>query len=62
MRNACKILVEKPEGRELETHKRRREDMDLREIGWRDVDCIVQAQVREQQRTVAETAMNFRVP
>jgi hypothetical protein len=37
-RNACRVLVGKPEGKKLlERPKRRREDnikMDLREIGW----------------------------
>jgi hypothetical protein len=42
MRHEYKILFGKPEWkRQLERHNRRREDnirMDLREIGWKDVD------------------------
>jgi hypothetical protein len=44
MRNACKILFGKPEGkRPLRRPKRRWEDnirMDLKETGWEDVDWI----------------------
>jgi hypothetical protein len=43
-RNACRILVGKPEGkRPLRRPRRRRVDnikMDLREIGWDGVDWI----------------------
>jgi hypothetical protein len=44
MRNAYRILVGKPEGeRSLGRPRRRWMDnikMDLREIGWDDMDCI----------------------
>jgi hypothetical protein len=44
MRNACSIFVGKPEGKRLLWRLRcRQEDnirMDVREIGWEDVDWI----------------------
>jgi hypothetical protein len=33
--------------------------MDLREIGWGDMDCIDLAQDRDQWRAVVNTVMNF---
>jgi hypothetical protein len=52
MRNATKILVKKPEGmRPLGIYRHRWENniiMDLREIGWEDVDWIHVAQNRNQ--------------
>jgi hypothetical protein len=52
MRNAYKILVGKPEGKKrlLGRPRRRWEDnirMDIREIGWGDVDWIYLAQDRD---------------
>jgi hypothetical protein len=35
--------------------------MDLREIGWRSVDWIQLAQVRDQLRALVNTVMNLRV-
>jgi hypothetical protein len=60
-REACRILLGKPEG------KRHWEDqdnieMDLREIGWDGVDWIDMAQVRDQRRALVNTVLNFRVP
>jgi hypothetical protein len=50
MRNACKILIRKPEGKRPRGRARCRcEDniiMDLREIGWKGVDWIHLAQGR----------------
>jgi hypothetical protein len=36
--------------------------MELREIGWDDVDWIHVDQVRDQWRALVKTVMNFRVP
>jgi hypothetical protein len=36
--------------------------MDLGEIGWGGIDWIYLAQDRDQQRAVADTVMNLRVP
>jgi hypothetical protein len=36
--------------------------MDLRELGWVDVDWINLDQNRDQWRAVVNTVMNFRVP
>jgi hypothetical protein len=36
--------------------------MDLREIGWDDVDWIDLAQNRDQWRALVSTVMNLRVP
>jgi hypothetical protein len=51
-RNACRNLVGKPEGkRSLGKPRRKWEDsikMDLREIGWGDMDWIDLAQDRDQ--------------
>jgi hypothetical protein len=64
-RNACKILVGKPEGkRPLRRPRRRWEDnirMDLRNIGWGDMDWIDLAQDRDQWRALVNTVMNLRV-
>jgi hypothetical protein len=37
-------------------------NMDLREIGWDDMDWIELAQDRDQRRTLVNTVMNLRVP
>jgi hypothetical protein len=66
MRNACKILIERPEGNKLLGRPRRRwQDntrMDLAEIRWEGVDYIHLVQDRDQWRTPLETVMNLRVP
>jgi hypothetical protein len=36
--------------------------MDLREMGWVDMDCIVLVQVRDQRRALVNTVMKLRVP
>jgi hypothetical protein len=36
--------------------------MDLREIGWDEVDWIDMAQDRDRWRALANTVMNLRVP
>jgi ribosome biogenesis protein Nip4 len=60
------ILVGRPEGRRpLERPRRRWEDnikMDLREIGFGDVDSIHWAQDRDRWRALVNTVMNLRVP
>jgi hypothetical protein len=65
-RNACRILVGKPEGkRTLRRPRRRWVDnikIDLREIGWNGMDWIDLAQERDQWRALVKTMMNFRVP
>jgi hypothetical protein len=64
--NTCRILVRKPEGKTpLGSPRRRWEDnikLDLREIGWDDMDWIDMAQDRDQWRAVVNTVMNLRVP
>jgi hypothetical protein len=59
------ILVEKPEGKEpLGRPRRRWEDnirMDLREIGWEDVDWMHVAQVRDQWRAPQEFHERWRI-
>jgi hypothetical protein len=50
------------QGRELGICRRRWEDnirMDLREIGWKVVDCIHLAQDRDQWRAVVNTVTKF---
>jgi hypothetical protein len=58
-KNACRILVEKPEGnRPLGRLKRRWMDninMDLGEIGWDGMDWIHLAQDRDQWRALVNT-------
>jgi hypothetical protein len=65
-RNAYRILVGKPEGRRPLGRPRRRWvdniKMDLREIGWDDVDWIDLAQDRDHWRALVNTVMNLRVP
>jgi hypothetical protein len=66
VRGAYNILVGRPEGRRpLGRPRRRWEDnikMDLREIGFGDVDWIHLARDRDTWRAVVNTVMNFRVP
>jgi hypothetical protein len=64
-RNAYRILAGKPEGkRPLRRPRDRWEDnitMDLKEIGWGDMDWIDLAQDRDQWRALVDTVMNLRV-
>jgi hypothetical protein len=64
--NAYRILVGKPEGkRPLGRPTRRWVDnikIDLREIGWDDMDWIKLAQDSDQGRALVNTVMNLRVP
>jgi hypothetical protein len=65
-RNACRIFVGKPEEKRLLGRPRRRWvdniKIDLREIGWDDVDWIDLAQDMGQWRALVNTVMNLRVP
>jgi hypothetical protein len=65
-RNACKILMGKPEGkRRLGRPRQKWVDniqMDLREIGSGGMDSIDVAQDRDQWRSLVNTVMNPRVP
>jgi hypothetical protein len=66
VRGADNILVGRPERRRPLVRPRRRwEDnikMDLREIGFGDVDWIHWAQDRDRRRALVKTVMNLRVP
>jgi hypothetical protein len=66
VRGACNILVGRPEGRRpLGRPRRRWEDnieMDLREIGFGDVDWIDWAQDTDRWRALVNMVMNLRVP
>jgi hypothetical protein len=66
VRGAYNILVGKPEGRRpLGRPRRRWEDnikMDLREIGFGDVDWFHWAQDRDRWQALVNTVMNLRVP
>jgi hypothetical protein len=65
MRNGCKILVRKPEGkRPLGIPRRRWEDnirMDVTEIGWEVVEWIHRDQNRGPWRALVNTVINLRV-
>jgi hypothetical protein len=66
VRGAYNVLVGRPEGRRpLGRRRHRWEDnikMDLREIGFGDVDWIHMAQYRGRWRALVNTVMNLRVP
>jgi hypothetical protein len=65
-RNACKLLVGKPERkRPLGRPRRRWMDnirMDLVELGWGDVDWIGLTQDRDRWRALVNSVLNLRVP
>jgi hypothetical protein len=65
-RNAYRLFVGKPEEkRPLGRPRRRWVDnirMDLREVGWGDVDWIDRAQDRNRWRSVVNSVLNLRVP
>jgi hypothetical protein len=62
-RNVYRVLVANPEGKRLlERPRRRWEDvikMDLRDIGWGDVEWIHLAQERDRWRAVVNVVMNL---
>jgi hypothetical protein len=63
-RDACRILVGKPEGK-ISLGRRKwvgNIKMDLGEIGWDGVDWIELAQDRNQWRALVNTVMNLWVP
>jgi hypothetical protein len=66
VRGAYNILVGRPDGRRpLGRPRRRWEDnikVDLREIGFGDMDWIHWAQDRDRWRALVNTVMNLRVP
>jgi hypothetical protein len=63
-RNACRMLMGKPEGKgPLGRSSRRYADnikMDLREVGWGGVDRIGVAQDRDQWRALVNMIINLR--
>jgi hypothetical protein len=65
-RHAYKVLVGKPEGRRpLGRLRCRWEDninMNLREIGWGDIDWIHMVQDKDQWRALMNMVMNLRFP
>jgi hypothetical protein len=64
-RNACRLLVGKPERRGLLGRPRDRWldkiRMHLVEVGWADVDWIGLAQDRDSWRALVDAVMNLRV-
>jgi hypothetical protein len=65
-RNAYRILVGKPEGkRPLGRPSHRWVNsikMEVREIGWVDMDCIDLAQDRDQWRALVSIVLNLQAP
>jgi hypothetical protein len=62
-RNAYKVLMGKPEGKRPLGRRRWKDGirMDLREIGWGNVDWIQLAQDRDRWRALVNTVINLRV-
>jgi hypothetical protein len=64
-RNACRLLVGKPEGRRPLGRPRRRWfnniRMDLVEVGWGDVEWIGLAQDRDRWGALVNSVLNLRV-
>jgi hypothetical protein len=64
-RNAYRLLVGKPEGKRLLGRPRCRWmdniRMDLREVGWGDVDWIGLAKDRNRWRALVNSVLNLRV-
>jgi hypothetical protein len=65
-RNACRILVGKPEGKRLIRRPRHswvaNIEIDLREIGWDGMNWINPAQDRDYWRALVNAVMNLQVP
>jgi hypothetical protein len=65
-RNACRILVGKPESERLMGRPRRRWVNNIkmyhREIGWKIMDWIDLTQDWDQWRDLVNTVMNLRLP
>jgi hypothetical protein len=65
-RDAYRILVGKPEGKRPLGRPRCRwvdnVQIDLRKMGWGDMDWLSLAQDRDQWRALVKTVMNLRVP
>jgi hypothetical protein len=65
-KNACRILVGKPEGKRSPGRPRHmcvnNMKVDLGETGWRGVDWIGLAQDRDQWRAFVNAVMNIWVP
>jgi hypothetical protein len=66
MKNACRLLVGKPDGKmPLGRPRRRWLDnirMDLVGLGWSDVDWIGLTQDRNRRRSLVNSVLNLRVP
>jgi hypothetical protein len=60
-RNAYRLLVGKPEGKRPLGRPRRRW-VDLREVGWGDVDWIGLAKDRNRWRALVNSVLNLRIP
>jgi hypothetical protein len=65
-RNSHRLLMGKPEGKRPPGRSIRRWvdniRMDLREVGWSDVDWIGLAQDRNRWRALVSSVLNLRVP
>jgi hypothetical protein len=65
-RNACRILVGKPEGKRPLGRPRRRWvdniETDVRELGWDGTDWNDLGQDRDQWRVLVNKVMNLRFP
>jgi hypothetical protein len=65
-RNACRLLVGKPEGKRLLGSPRHRSvdsiRIDLQEVGWGDVDWIGVAQEWNRWRALVNSVLNISIP
>jgi hypothetical protein len=61
-----KVLIEKPEGKMPFRRSRHGWEgnmkMDIKEIGWENMDCVYLAHDREQRWAVVSMIMNFQGP